>query len=292
MRRLRPGPSAAGHRASGRRRGGSPGAAAKLLGVVLLAIPFGLLIGLIVGSIGGGGAILALPVLVYVLGQPAGPASTAALVVVAIAATAGALRPAYERLVCWRIALRFAGPAALAALGGALLNAQVGGRTVVLAFIPVMLLAAVATWHRAGETDADEPDGGCPDVELRRIVLAAAAVGGMTGFFGVGGGFAIVPLLTLWLGLSFRRAVATSLVIITLTGLAALASHLAAGSGVGDLAITASLAAATAVGAITGSAIGSRLPQATLGRAFALVVACVAALLFVDVVFHGGPPGA
>lgn len=260
--------------------------------MVLLAIPFGLAIGLVVGSVGGGGAILALPVLVYVLDQPAGPASTAALVVVAIAATAGALRPARDGLVCWSIALRFSGPAAIAALGGALLNTQVGGRAVVLAFIPVMLLASAATWRRAGVTHEGEPDSGCPDFELRRIVPAAAAVGGLTGFFGVGGGFVLVPLLTLWLGLSFRRAVATSLVIITLTGLAALASHLAAGSGVADLAITASLAIATAAGALIGSAIGSRLPQATLGRAFAIVVACVAAFLFVDVVFHGGPPGA
>lgn len=267
-------------------------AAAKLRAVVALAIPFGLAIGLIVGSLGGGGAILALPVLVYVLGEPPGPASTASLIVVSIASTAGALRPAREGLICWPLALRFAVPAALAALAGALLNQQVGGRGVVLAFIPVMLVAAVATWRRAALTRADEPDSGCPQVELRRIVPAAAAVGGMTGFFGVGGGFIIVPLLTVWIGLSFRRAVATSLAIITMTGLAALVSHLAAGSGVGDPGITAALAASTAVGAVIGSSVSARLPQAALGRAFAMLVAAVAAFLFVDVVFHGGPPGA
>ena len=102
----------------------------------------------------------------------------------------------------------------------------------------------------------------------------------------------LVPLLTLWLGLSFRRAVATSLVIITLTGLAALASHLVVGNGIGDAEMTAALAGATAVGALAGSALGARVSQAVLGRGFALVVACVAAFLLIDVLFLGGPPGA
>jgi len=260
--------------------------------VLLLAIPFGLAIGLVVGSVGGGGAILALPVLVYVLGEPPGPASTASLVVVAIAASAGAFGRARAGLVCWRLALRFSAPAALAALAGALLNEQAGGRLVVLAFIPVMLAAAAGTWRRASALDEGEPDAGCPAVDMRRIVAAGAAVGGLTGFFGVGGGFVIVPLLTVWLGLSFRRAVATSLVIITLTGLAALTSHVLVGSGIDDVGLTAALAGATAVGALIGSALSARMPQAALGRGFALMVACVAALLLVDVVFLGGPPGA
>ena len=62
------------------------------------------------------------------------------------------------------------------------------------------------------------------------MLVAGVGVGLLTGFFGVGGGFVIVPVLTLWLGAGFRRAVATSLVIITLTGVAALTSHLIAGS--------------------------------------------------------------
>ena len=107
-----------------------------------------------------------------------------------------------------------------------------------LAFVPVMLIAAVLTWRRAGENDED---GGCPHPPLARVVVAGLLVGAMTGFFGVGGGFVIVPVLTLWLGTPFRRAVATSLVIICLTGLAALASHLLAGARP-DLVTTAILA--------------------------------------------------
>ncbi len=103
------------------------------------------------------------------------------------------------------------------------------------------------------------------------MAIAGLGVGALTGFFGVGGGFVIVPVLTLWLDTPFRRAVATSLVIITLTGLAALASHLIAGSRP-DLAITAELAGATGLGALLGSIVGERLPQRVLRRGFAVLV--------------------
>ena len=83
-----------------------------------LAILLGLAIGLIVGAVGGGGAILALPVLVYVLGEPVGPASTASLVVVSLAAAVGAGSLARHGRVCWRLAFLFAAPAGAGSLVG------------------------------------------------------------------------------------------------------------------------------------------------------------------------------
>ena len=257
--------------------------------MIWVAIPFGIVIGLIVGAVGGGGAILALPVLVYVLQEPVGPASTASLIVVAIAAGIGAGSLARHGHVCWRLALTFSAPAAAASLLGALANAAVSPRALLLAFVPVMLIAAAATWRRAG-TDPGEGDGECPPMAYGRVLTAGFLVGLLTGFFGVGGGFVIVPVLTLWLGFRFRRAVATSLVIITLTGLAALASHLVTGAKP-HLGITVALAAATGLGALLGTLVSQRLPQATLGRAFALVVAVVAVFLLVDTLWLGGPPG-
>jgi uncharacterized membrane protein YfcA len=129
-----------------------------------------------------------------------------------------------------------------------------------------------------------------PASRRRALAPRRILVGLLTGFFGVGGGFVIVPVLTLGLGLNFRRGVATSLVIITLTGLAALASHLLTGARP-DLPITAALAASTAVGALCGTLVGQRLPQASLGRAFALVVTTVAIFLLIDTALLGGPPG-
>ena len=256
---------------------------------ILLAIPFGIVIGLVVGAIGGGGAILALPVLVYILGEEVGPASTGSLVVVAIAAGVGAGALAVRGHVCWRIALIFVAPAAVAALAGTAASTAVSGEALILAFVPVMLVAAAATWYRAGQTAADET-GPCPRARTGAVVVAGGGVGVLTGFFGVGGGFLIVPALTLWLGLGFRRAVATSLVIITITGVAALASHLAIGSAI-DAGVTVALAASTGCGALLGSLYAQRVPQAILGRAFAVVVALLALFLLVDTLLLGGPPG-
>ena len=97
--------------------------------MTLLAIPFGLAIGLVVGTVGGGGAILALPV-VYILDEPVNPASTASLIVVALAAAVGAGAQARDHHVCLRLAITFSIPAAAA-------------------FVPIMALAGVATWQRA-----------------------------------------------------------------------------------------------------------------------------------------------
>ena len=171
---------------------------------------------------------------------------------------------------------------------GTLASREVGGRALVLAFVPVMLAAAVLTWRRAGERGED---GECPRPRLARVAVAGLLVGALTGFFGVGGGFVIVPVLTLWLGAPFRLAVGTSLVIIGVTGIAALASHLVAGARP-DLVVTATLAVATGVGALIGSLFAERVPAATLSRAFAVIVAAVALALLVDVVALGGPPGA
>jgi len=258
--------------------------------MIALAIPLGIGIGLVVGAVGGGGAILALPVLVYLLDQPVGPASTASLVIVAVAAAVGAGALARHGHVCWRIALTFSAPAALGSILGTIGNGAVSAHVLILSFVPVMAVAAGATWQRASAGHTEET-ARCPQVSFAQAAVAGAGVGVLTGFFGVGGGFMIVPVLTLWLDVSFRRAVATSLVIITLTGLAALASHLIGGARM-DLGITAALALATAAGAVTGTHIGRRLPQAVLGRAFAVVVAAVGVFLLVDVLALGGPPGA
>ena len=139
------------------------------------------------------------------------------------------------------------GQTRLHALLGAIANNAVSGPVLILAFIPVMLVAAGATWQRArsGRAEQKLPR---PRAPAWALLAGGFCVGALTGFFGVGGGFVIVPVLTLWFGVTFRRAVATSLVIITLTGVAALGSHLAAGA-TPEGPITAALAGSTAVGA-------------------------------------------
>ncbi len=257
---------------------------------ILLAVPFGFAIGAVVGTVGGGGAILALPVLVYVLDQGVSSATTASLIVVSLGASFGAGSQARDGSLCWRLAFVFSLPAALGAYLGTVASAEVSPRALILAFVPVMLAAAVLTYRRGD--NAVEPTGEfseCPEPNLARAGGAGLVVGLMTGFFGVGGGFLIVPALTVLLGLVMRRAIATSLAIITLTGVAALASHLAEGAQP-DWPLTLVLCAAAAAGALAGSALGRRLPATTLAHGFGTLVAVVAIILLVDVLVLGGPP--
>ena len=117
---------------------------------------------------------------------------------------------------------------------------------------------------------------------------AGLGVGLMTGLFGVGGGFLIVPALAICLALSMRLAVGTSLAIITGSSLLGLATHLLAGRGF-DVPVTATMTAACAAGALAGAAIAGRVPQRVLGGAFAVVVAAVAAYLLLSATLLGVP---
>jgi len=260
---------------------------------VLLAVPFGLAIGLAVGTLGGGGSVLAVPVLVYVLDQSVEEATTASLLVVAAGAIAGGLGHARAGRVCWRHAGSFSAAALPGIALGTLAAEAVSGDVLLAGFALVMLVAAYATWRKAGE-DAPADDGWeghatCPPLRLPRDLVAGAIVGFVTGFFGVGGGFLIVPTLAIALAFSMRTAVGTSLVIITATSLLGLAAHLIAGRGI-EADVTITMTVACVAGAIAGSSIAGRIPERILGRGFALLVVGVAAYLLVSVALLGGPP--
>lgn len=261
---------------------------------MLLAIPFGLAIGLAVGTLGGGGSVLAVPVLVYVLDQGVGEATTASLVVVAAGAIAGGLSHARAGRVCWRHAGSFTAAALPGIALGTLLAETVSGSLLLGGFALIMLAAAHATWRKADEQpESDGPwerSGACPPLRLPRDIVAGAVVGFVTGFFGVGGGFLIVPTLAIALSFSMRTAVGTSLSIITATSLLGFAVHLLAGRSV-DVGVTATLTLACVVGAVAGASVAGRIPQRVLGRGFAALVVAVAAYLLISVAFLGGPPG-
>jgi hypothetical protein len=261
--------------------------------VVALAIPFGLVIGLAVGTLGGGGSVLAVPVLVYVLDQTVPEATTASLVVVAAGAVAGGLGHARAGRVCWRHAGAFIAAALPAIVLGTLAADAVGSELLLAGFALVMLAAAQATWRKAN--DHDDPEGtwvraaSCPPLRLPRDLVAGAAVGFLTGVFGVGGGFLIVPTLAIALAFTMRMAIGTSLVIITATSLLGLGAHLVAGRSL-DVGLTTAMTAACVAGAVAGVGVAGRIPQRQLGRGFALIVVAVATYLLASVAFLGGPP--
>jgi hypothetical protein len=178
-------------------------------------------------------------------------------------------------------------------IAGTALGNAVSGSALIAAFSVVMLVAAVAIWRKAGSggaAGAAPTESACPPLRLDRDLGAGVLIGVMTGFFGVGGGFLIVPTLALFLALSMRLAVGTSLVIITAVSVMGLSAHLVAGREL-DLAVTGAMTAACVVGALAGAGLAGRVPQRTLGRGFAALVTGVASFLLVSAAFLGGPPG-
>ena len=258
---------------------------------MLLAVPFGLAIGIAVGMLGGGGSVLAVPVLVYIFGQDVETATTISLIVVTAAAVAGGYGHAREGRVCWRHAAAFTIAALPGIIAGTALGNVVSGSALIAGFSLVMLAAAAATWRKAGmqEPDDESPGHRCPALRMGRDATAGVVVGFLTGFFGVGGGFIIVPTLAVALAFSMRSAIGTSLAIITTTSILGIVVHLAAGRSL-DPDLTFVLGAACVAGALAGARLSHEVPQQRLGRAFAGLVVAVSAYLLISAAFLDGPP--
>ncbi len=241
----------------------------------LLALPFGLAIGILLGLVGGGGSILAVPVLVYVLGEPVKRATGESLFIVGVTALVGAIAAARDGRVRVRVALPFAAAGAVSAVAGTVLNRLVEGQVILLGFGVLLLAAAYAmARHPAARRRTGEDE---PGVDWARVTAAGAATGLLTGFFGIGGGFVIVPALTLVLGLPMTFAVGTSLLVIALTSGSALAAHLATGSI--NVSLSAAFTVAAIGGAVTGTQLHGRIPEPLLRRLFAALLVTVAAVV-------------
>lgn len=241
---------------------------------MFIAAAFGLGIGLVVGTVGGGGAVLAVPVLVYMLGLDVHAATTASLAVVGAAALTGAVGQARRRAVCWRAAAWFALAASVGTIAGTAANRVVGGPALLLVFAGVMVLAAAAMWQRAG-SPAPEAHG-CPQARLVVLLAAGVTVGALTGFVGIGGGFVMVPALALGLSFGMREAMGTSIVIVAIVAVAGLLAHLLAGNAL-DVRAAAAMSAGAVAGAIAGPHVGDRVSPRALAHAFSLLIVAVAA---------------
>jgi uncharacterized protein len=241
----------------------------------LLALPFGLAIGLSLGFVGGGGAILAVPVLVYVVGEDVKQATTTSLLIVGATALVGAFAHARGGRVRVDLALPVGAGGALGAVAGTTLNRLASPGTILFLFAFVLLGAALAML-RHGDQRRPEQFRSSTKIWLRALP-AGACVGLLTGFFGVGGGFLIVPLLVLAFGLPMKTAVGTSLLVIALTSAVALSAHVASGGL--DWTLAAVFTAGGIGGVLAGSRISVHLPAARLREAFAVLVIAFAAVL-------------
>ena len=228
----------------------------------LSALGSGAAIGLILGLVGGGGSIVAVPLVVYGVGvrSPHLAIGTAA-VAVALNALTGLAGHARAGTVKWPCALVFAATGALGAALGAEAGKAVDGERLLALFGAMMVLVGLAML-RPRRSPED------PDVRLRRdtaghllprLIPAGLAVGLLAGFFGIGGGFLIVPALVFATGMPLRMAVGTSLVVVATLGVTTAASY--AWSGYVDWLLVALLAAGGLAGAAAGIAAGHRLSE-------------------------------
>ena len=246
------------------------------MGVDVVSVLLGLLIGLALGLLGGGGSILTVPALVYVVGIPAAAATGTSLAIVGTTALVGAVRHMQAGRVNLQTALGFGMASMAGSVVGSMLGRDVAPELLLALFALLMVGAAAAMlWPPRAAPSPASP--GLP--ALIRAAPAGLAVGVMTGFFGVGGGFLIVPALVLVVGLPMRQAVGTSLIVIALASAAGLVTHL--GAGAIDLRVTGLFLAGGVLGMLTGARFAGRLPELTLRRAFALLVLALAGYLLV-----------
>ncbi len=297
--------------------------------LVLLAIGVGLGVGIVVGALGAGGGILAVPVLVFLLGMPPHAATASSLVIVLITALASLPHHARQRNVEWR--------AGLVSVVGAVLGSRLSALVppdVLLTLFGVMLAVVAAAMLRRGLrtrrtedaeaaalgtaplADGDAPiashddpvldqpgpdtvetaDGlqhhhGEPDLpfapaappspRLGSVIAAASLTGFLTGFFGVGGGFIVVPMLVIALGLAMRRASGTSLLVMIIATATSLLARLGTDVQV-DWATTLVFAAGSAVGGVIGGPLSAKARPSTLTLLFAALLAGVAAVTLVE----------
>lgn len=284
------------------------------MGGIVASVPLGLVIGLSLGALGGGGSILAVPALVYGAGEAAHAATTTSLVAVgatALVGMVGHLREGRVRLVS---GLVFGLVGVGGSLLGSLLSRAIPNSILMLAFSALILAAAWRMHARHTETPchtkqlatvtagsdrdqpatrinpsataaADRPDrrptGERDDGQERtkavtawRVVIAGSVVGFLTGFFGVGGGFVIVPALVLALGYQMPVAVGTSLVVIAISSAEGLVFRLSGEAIDWQLAIPFTLAAM--VGVLVGDAVAARVPAARLTTLFVWLLVAVA----------------
>ncbi|MFD3686533.1 sulfite exporter TauE/SafE family protein [Nocardiopsis sp. NPDC058631] len=244
-----------------------------------MALLFGLLIGLLLGLLGAGGSILAVPALVFGMGMGLQEAVPASLVVVGASALAGLVPRLRQRVVRWPVALVFGIAGLPTAFAGAAIGRLLSERWLMLGFAALMLVVAVRMLR--GQT---EQDGACRTGAgginwrscLPKALTVGAAVGFLTGLFGVGGGFVIVPALVLLLGLTTTEAVATSLAIVAVNAVSGLAAHAGAAADL-DHAVIAVFAAAAVAASLLAGRLARLIPAKPLRRGFAGVVLTVAA---------------
>ena len=231
-------------------------------------------IGLSLGLIGGGGSIITVPVLVYIIGVGAHEAIGMSLAVVGITSLIGVVLHSRYGTVEYSTGMFFGTSGILGAFFGSRLTYLVSPAALMLSFATLMLFIAVLMLM---SRQADAGRMGKQPRSLYKAALAGLIVGGLTGFLGVGGGFLIVPALLLFGGLAMKEAISTSLLVISINCGAGVLGHLHHGGFDPYVTMLVTLCAVT--GSLLGSAFAHSASPARLRTGFALFVLTVAVVL-------------
>lgn len=256
----------------------------------LLASPLGFLIGLSLGALGGGGSILAVPALVYAAGQDPKAATATSLLLVGSAALVGMGTHWRAGRVRVGTGIIFGLTGIAGSLSGSALNHHIDPDVLLLGFAGLVCVAAwrmltgCPTCTNIGDTHELTAAPGTTATLLRQqietrtvltLLIAGTAVGFLTGLFGVGGGFVIVPALALGLKLPMQQAIGTSLLVIAINSAVALTTRLATTSI--DWHITLPFTIAAIAGVLSGGKVADRLDPERSLRWFAGLLLAVAA---------------
>ena len=262
--------------------------------MLIVAIPVGLLIGLSLGALGGGGSILTVPALVYLLGMDPRAATTGSLIIVGVTAIFGMLAHRRDGHVRVLQGIVFGALGAAGAVAGTRLSLAVPPDVLLAGFAVLMLAVAALMLTRRrvpagaglpGQGQQDRlpldvpiitfsPSFACACPRAAKVLIAAVAVGLMTGFFGVGGGFLVVPALVLALDFPMPVAVGTSLLVIAINSATSLVAR--AGSGIDiDWTIIGVFTATAVIGSLLGAKIATRARPETLRIAFSVLIIAV-----------------
>ncbi len=241
---------------------------------MILALASGAFIGAVLGFVGAGGAMLSVPILLYLFDFTAGQATTAALAIVFLAAFAGVVPKMRSKDVLYKEALSIWAIGFISNVGGAALAQHLSDTTITTGFAGVMLLAGTSMMRGPVR---DQPEKRMPPPTLIAISLA---IGAMTGVFGIGGGFLAIPVLVLFFHTPQKKAAGTSLLIITLNCLTSFIAHHSQWS-----TISWHIPIAIGISAVVVSAIAShnsaRVNAKTMRQSFAYLLFALAAFTLI-----------
>ncbi len=251
------------------------------MGQIVLSIVLGSLIGFSLGLLGGGGSILTVPILVYIIGEDVHSATGTSLAIVSVSALIGAIAHVRSGNVQIKSGLIFGAASMIGTIPGVWLNRLVAGKVILLFFGLLMIVLGVGMLRNKTTHQSFSSAGAPFEVfawkRLIGFLALGFAVGLLTGFFGVGGGFLIVPALVLAGHLPTHKAVGTSLLVIVMTSVSGFLGHLRFGAV--DIKIVELFALGSLAGVLSGTALAGRMSGQKLSKAFGWFIIIVALYL-------------